>query len=246
MAGHSHAANIAHRKGVVDAKRGKLFTKLCRAIQVAAKHGGGDPDSNLKLRYAIDKARSVSCPKDNIERSIKKGTGELGADNYDEIVYEGYGPGGVAVLCEVLTDNRNRTAGELRKAFEVCGGNLGASGCVSYLFNFKGLFLIDAKYVTEENLMDVALEAGADDIELIEGFWEVTCDPKLFESVRKAFETSKIATESAETSYLATNYVDLDVDAGRKMLRLRDILDENDDVQNVYANDNLPEDLTAS
>jgi YebC/PmpR family DNA-binding regulatory protein len=246
MAGHSHAANIAHRKGVVDAKRGKLFTKLCRAIQVAAKHGGGDPDSNLKLRYAIDKARSVSCPKDNIERSIKKGTGELGADNYDEIVYEGYGPGGVAVLCEVLTDNRNRTAGELRKAFEVCGGNLGASGCVSYLFNFKGLFLIDAKHVSEENLMDVALEAGADDIELIEGFWEVTCDPKLFEVLRKAFESNKIATESAETSYLATNYVDLDADGGKKMLKLRDLLDENDDVQNTYANDNIPEELTAS
>ena len=143
MAGHSHSANIAHRKGVVDAQRGKLFSKLCRAIYVAAKNGGADPDSNLKLRYAIDKARSYSCPKDNIERAIKKGTGELGADNYVEVMYEGYGPGGVAVLCEVLTDNRNRTAGELRKAFEICGGNLGATGCVSYLFAYKGLFLVD-------------------------------------------------------------------------------------------------------
>lgn len=241
MAGHSHSANIAHRKGAVDAKRAKLFTKLCRAIQVAAKNGGGDPDSNLKLRYAIDKARSYSCPKDNIERSIKKGTGELGAENYEDIVYEGYGPSGVAVLCEVLTDNRNRTAGELRKAFEVCGGNLGASGCVSYLFNFKGLFVIDAKYATEEHLMEVALEAGADDIELIEGFWEVTCDPKVFESVRKALEGAKIAVETAETSYIPTTTVDLDVDNGKRMLRLRDILDENDDVQNVYANDNIPE-----
>ncbi len=241
MAGHSHSANIAHRKGAVDAKRAKLFTKLCRAIQVAAKHGGSDPDSNLKLRYAIDKARSYSCPKDNIDRSIKKGTGELGADNYDEIVYEGYGPGGVAVLCEVLTDNRNRTAGELRKAFEVCGGNLGASGCVSYLFNFKGLFVIDAKHVSEENLMEVALEAGADDVERIEDYWEVTCDPKALESVRKALEAGKIAVESAETSYIPTTTVDLDVDLGKRMLRLRDILDENDDVQNVYANDNIPE-----
>src|SRR5205807_195295 len=146
---------------------------------------------NLKLRYAIDKARSYSCPKDNIERSIKKGTGELGADNFDQIVYEGYGPGGVAVLCEALTDNRNRTASELRKIFEVCGGNLGASGCVSYLFNFKGLFVIDAKHVTEEHLMEVALEAGADDIELIDGFWEVTCDPKILESVRKSIEAAK-------------------------------------------------------
>ena len=241
MAGHSHSANIAHRKGTVDAKRGKLFTKLCRAIQVAAKHGGADPDMNLKLRYAIDKARSYSCPKDNIDRSIKKGTGELGADSYEEIVYEGYGPGGVAVLCEVLTDNRNRTAGELRKAFEVCGGNLGATGCVSYLFNYKGLFVVDAKTIAEDRLMEVALEAGADDVELIDGFWEVTCDPKTFESVRKSLESGKVATESAETSYIPTTIVDLDVDNGKRMVKLRDILEENDDVQNVYANDNIPE-----
>jgi hypothetical protein len=130
MAGHSHSANIAHRKGLVDAKRGKLFTKLCRAIYVAARNGGGDPSGNMRLRYAIDKARSFSVPKDNIERSIKKATGELGAENFEEVVYEGYGPGGVAVLCEVLTDNRNRTAGELRRAFEASGGNLGATGCV--------------------------------------------------------------------------------------------------------------------
>jgi len=164
MAGHSHSANIAHRKGAVDAKRGKLFSKLCRKIYVAAKNGGGDPDSNLKLRYAIDKARSYSCPKDNIERSIKKATGELGAENYEEILYEGYGPGGVAVMCAALTDNRNRTAGELRKAFEVCGGNLGATGSVGYLFEFKGLFLVDAKAAVEDDLMNVALEAGADDL----------------------------------------------------------------------------------
>ncbi len=241
MAGHSHSANIAHRKGTVDAKRGKLFTKLCRAIQVAAKNGGGDPDMNLKLRYAIDKARSYSCPKDNIDRSIKKGTGELGADSYEEIVYEGYGPGGVAVLCEVLTDNRNRTAGELRKAFEVSGGNLGATGCVSYLFNFKGLFLVDAKTIEEDRLMEVALESGADDVQLLDGYWEVTCDPKVFESVRKALDSNKVATESAETSYIPTTTVDLDVDNGKKMAKLRDILEENDDVQNVYANDNIPD-----
>ena len=245
MAGHSHSANIAHRKGIVDAKRGKLFTKLCRAIQVAAKHGGADPDTNLKLRYAIDKARSVSCPKDNIERSIKKGTGELGADNYEDLVYEGYGPGGVAVMCTVLTDNRNRTAGELRKAFEVCGGNLGASGCVSYLFNFRGLFLVDARHVEEDRLMEVALDAGADDVELIEEFYEIICDPKIFETVRKALEAAKIATESAETSYIPTTSVDLDADNARKMARLRDILDENDDVQDVYANDDAAEEAVA-
>jgi YebC/PmpR family DNA-binding regulatory protein len=245
MAGHSHAANIAHRKGLVDAKRGKLFSKLCRAIQVAAKNGGGDPDSNLKLRYAIDKARSYSCPKDNIERSIKKGTGELASDNFEEVVYEGYGPGGVAVMCSALTDNRNRTAGDLRKAFEVCGGNLGASGCVSYLFNFKGLFVVDAKHVSEERLMEVALEAGADDIQLIDGNYEVTCDPKIFEPVRKALEAAKVATETAETSYIPTTTVDLDPDHAKKLLKLRDLLDENDDVQEVYSNENTPAEVTS-
>jgi YebC/PmpR family DNA-binding regulatory protein len=241
MAGHSHSANIAHRKGTVDAKRGKLFSKLCRAIFVAARNGGGDPDANLKLRYAIDKARSYSCPKDNIERSIKKGTGELSAENYEEITYEGYGPGGVAVLCEALTDNRNRTAGELRKIFEVCGGNLGATGCVSYLFTYKGLFVIDAKTVAEDRLMEVVLEAGADDLQRVDDYFEVTCDPKVFETVRKALEDHKIATESAETSYIPTNSVDLDVENGKRMLKLRDSLDESDDIQNVYANDNIPE-----
>jgi YebC/PmpR family DNA-binding regulatory protein len=241
MAGHSHSANIAHRKGIVDAKRGKLFSKLCRAIYVAARNGGGDPDSNLKLRYAIDKARSYSCPKENIERSIKKGTGELGAENFEAVTYEGYGPGGVAVLCEALTDNRNRTAGELRKAFEVCGGNLGASGCVSYLFSYKGLFVIEAKTVAEDRLMEVALEAGADDLQRVDDYFEVTCDPRAFEAVRKALETARIAVESAETSYIPNTTVDLDVENGKRMLKLREILDENDDVQDVYANDNIPE-----
>jgi len=246
MAGHSHSANIAHRKGLVDAKRGKLFTKLCRAVYVAARNGGGDPAANMRLRYAIDKARSFSVPKENIERSIKKATGELGAENFEEVVYEGYGPGGVAVLCEALTDNRNRTASELRRLFEAAGGNLGASGCVGYLFNFKGLFVIDAKHVAEDRLMEVALDAGADDVELIESFYEVTCDPKLFETVRKRLEEERIPTESAETSYIPTTSIDLDVENGKKMRKLRDLLDENDDVQNVYANDNIPEEAMAS
>jgi len=245
MAGHSHSANIAHRKGLVDAKRGKLFTKLCRAIYVAARTGGGDPAANMRLRYAIDKAKAFSVPKDNIERSIKRATGELGAENYEEVVYEGYGPGGVAVLCEALTDNRNRTAGELRRLFEAAGGNLGASGCVSYLFNFKGLFVVDPKHVEEDRLMEVALEAGADDVQLVGEIFEVTCDPKIFESVRKALEDARIPTESAETSYIPTTSVDLDLEGARKMIKLRDQLDENDDVQNVYANDNIPEEAMA-
>src|SRR6516162_6659607 len=246
MSGHSHAANIAHRKGLVDAKRGKLFSKLCRQIYVAARVGGGDPAANIRLRYAIDKARSYSCPKENIERSIKKATGELGAENFEEVLYEGYGPGGVALLCEALTDNRNRTAGELRRAFETAGGNLGASGCVSYLFHYKGLFIVDPKHVAEDRLMEVALEAGADDVQLVEGLYEVTCDPKLFDAVRKALEDARIPTESAETSYIPTTSVELDVDNGKKMLKLKDLLEENDDVQNVYANDNIPEEAMAS
>lgn len=245
MAGHSHAANVMHRKGAVDAKRGKLFSKLCRAVYVAAKNGGGDPDSNLKLRYAIDKARSYSCPKDNIERSIKKGTGELGAENFEEVTYEGYGPGGVAVLCEALTDNRNRTAGELRKAFEVCGGNLGASGCVSYLFTYKGYFLIESKHVSEDQLMEVVLEAGADDLKHDGDYFEITCDARLFETVKAAIFEHKIPTESAEATYVPANYVDLDLDTAKKMLRLRELLDENEDVQNVHANDNIPEEAMA-
>ena len=243
MAGHSHSANIAAPERGRRRKRGKLFSKLCRKIYVAAKNGGGDPDMNLKLRYAIDKARSYSCPKDNIERSIKKGTGELGAENFEEVTYEGYGPGGVAVLCEVLTDNRNRTAGDLRKAFEVCGGNLGSNGCVSYLFEYKGLFVIEAKHVAEDQLMEVVLEAGADDLKRVDDYFEVTCDPKVFESVRKALEEHKIATESAETSYIPANYVALDVDNGKRMLRLRDILEENEDVQNTFDNAEVPEEL---
>jgi YebC/PmpR family DNA-binding regulatory protein len=240
MAGHSHSANIAHRKGLVDAKRGQLFTKLCRAVYVAARTGGGDPAANMRLRYAIDKARSFSVPKDNIERSIKKATGELGAANFEEVVYEGYGPGGVAVLCEALTDNRNRTASEIRRLFESAGGNLGASGCVSYLFNFKGLVLVDAKHVSEDRLMEVALEAGADDVELVDGYYEITCDPRQLETLRKTLENQKIAVESAETCYIPTTHIDLDVENGKKMRKLKDLLDDNDDVQNVYANDNIP------
>jgi YebC/PmpR family DNA-binding regulatory protein len=161
MAGHSHWANIAFKKGIADKKRGKLFGKLSRAIIVAAQHGGGDPDSNLKLRYAIDKARQHSMPRDNIERAIKRGIGETDGAQYAEVVYEGYGPGGVAILCDILTDNRNRTAGEIRKIFDVNGGNLGASGCVSWMFERKGRFLVPADNVMEENLLEVALDAGA-------------------------------------------------------------------------------------
>jgi YebC/PmpR family DNA-binding regulatory protein len=245
MAGHSHAANVAARKGSVDAKRGQLFSKLCRAIYVAAKVGGPDPAMNLRLRYAIDKARSYSCPKDNIERSIKKATGDLTAENFEEVLYEGYGPGGVAVLCTALTDNRNRTAGDLRKSFEVCGGNLGATGCVGYLFNYKGMIFVEARHVEEDALMELALEAGADDIAREGDYFEITCDPKAFDAVKKALEDAKVAVEEATIGYVPTTYVDLDADAARKMQKLRDQLDSFEDIQDVYSNENMPEDFDA-
>ena len=188
MAGHSHSANIAHRKGLVDAKRAKLFTKLCRAIYVAARTGGGDPAANMRLRYAIDKARSFSVPKDNIERSIKKATGELGAENFEEVVYEGYGPGGVAVLCEALTDNRNRTAGELRRRSKRPAATSAPAAASATSSTSRGSSSSIPSTSTEDRLMEVALEAGADDVQLIDGFYEVTCDPKIFETVRKALE----------------------------------------------------------
>ena len=245
MSGHSHWAGIKHKKGAVDAKRGKLFSKLSKAIIVAARHGGGDPDANLKLRYAIDKARQASMPKDNIDRAVKKGTGELEGGSLAEIVYEGYGPHSVAVICEILTDNRNRTAGEIRKMFEVSGGNLGQTGCVAWMFERKGLFVVDAKHVEEDRLLEVVLEAGADDVNNVEGMFEVTCDPAQFQAVREALENARIPTDVAELSQIPSTTVDLNADQGRKVLRFMEALDEHDDVQNVYANFNIPESAMA-
>src|SRR5438105_12493817 len=179
MSGHSHWATIKHKKGAIDAKRGKLFSKLSRAIIIAARHGGGDPEMNLKLRYAIDKAREVSMPKDNIERAVKRGTGELEGQTFEEILYEGYGPGGVAILVDILTDNRNRTASEIRKIFERSGGKMGSAGCVAYLFERKGVFSIDASTIDEDSLMGIALDAGADDLERWGGTFAITCDPSV-------------------------------------------------------------------
>src|SRR5580692_3949138 len=175
MSGHSHWATIKHKKGAIDAKRGKLFSKLSRAIIIAARNGGGDPEMNLKLRYAIDKARQVSMPKDNIERAVKRGTGDMEGVIFEEITYEGYGPGGVAILVEVVTDNRNRTAGEIRKIFERSGGKLGSAGCVGYLFKRKGVFQIAGEGVDEDTLMGIALDAGADDMKRIDTGFEITC-----------------------------------------------------------------------
>ena len=244
MAGHSHWANIAAKKAVVDKKRGKLWSKLARAIIVAAK-SGGDPKINLKLRYAIDAAKAVSLPKDNIERAIKTGTGELKADSLEEVLYEGYGPSGVAVLCEILTDNRNRTAGEVRKIFELNGGQLGTSGCVAWMFDRKGLFIIPTAQISEDELMELALEAGADDVRNNGDVLEVTCDPSNFQAVSETFTAKGLKPDVAQVSRIPKNTVDLDADAGRTVLKLMESLDDHDDVQNVSANFNIPDEAMA-
>ncbi|HET6879641.1 MAG TPA: YebC/PmpR family DNA-binding transcriptional regulator [Pirellulales bacterium] len=246
MAGHSHWANIAHKKSLIDAKRGKLWSKLSKAIIVAAKMGGGDPDANLRLRYAIDAARAVSMPKDNINRAIKRGTGELEGANLEEVLYEGYGPAGVAVLCEILTDNRNRTASEIRKVFELAGGKLGESGCVAWMFERKGLFLLSAQQIDEDSLMELALEAGADDVKRDGDMYQVTCDPGVFQQVSDVLAGKGLKPETSQIARLPTNTVDLDAEAGRTVLKLMERLDDHDDVQSVSANFNIPDEAMAA
>ncbi|MHC4399554.1 MAG: YebC/PmpR family DNA-binding transcriptional regulator [Planctomycetota bacterium] len=245
MAGHSHWAGIKHKKALVDAKRGKLWGKLSKAIIVAAKMGGGDPDSNFRLRTAIEDAKAVSMPKENIARAIKRGTGELDGGNFDELVYEGYGPGGVAVLCEVLTDNRNRTASEIRKCFEISDGKLGAAGCVAWMFEKKGLFLVAADKTDEETLMEITLDAGADDIKESGGNFEVTCEPDRHRDVSHALAAGGIEPDMSQIALLPKDTVDLDASGARKVLKLMERLDDHDDVQNVSSNFNIPDDVMA-
>jgi YebC/PmpR family DNA-binding regulatory protein len=246
MSGHSHWATIKHKKGAADAKRGKMFSKLSRAIIIAARHGGGDPEMNLKLRYAIDKARAVSMPKDNIERAIKRGTGEVEGLTFEEITYEGYGPGGVAILVDVLTDNRNRTASEIRKTFERCGGKLGSAGNVAFLFERKGVFSIDAATIDEDTLLGIALDAGADDLKRSGSTFDITCDPGAFNLVQEALKKNNLTPLVAEISQVPKAARDVDVETGKKVLRLMEALDDNDDVQNVYTDANLTEELMAA
>ena len=246
MAGHSHWANIARKKSLIDAKRGKLWSKLAKAIIVAAKHGGADPDANLRLRYAIDAAKAVSMPKDNLQRAIRTGTGELKGGDLEESIYEGYAAGGVAVLCEILTDNKNRTAPEIRKIFEMCGGKLGATGCVAYLFQRKGAVRLPQAAVTEDRLMEVALEAGADDVKASGDRWEVICEPTVMAEVIAALDRAGLAVESNEIVRIPTNSVDVDdVDTARRVLTLMERLDDHDDVQSVAANFNIPDEAMA-
>ena len=241
MSGHSHWATIKHKKGAIDAKRGKLWSKLSRAIIIAARNGGGDPVMNLKLRYAIDKAREVSMPKDNIERAIKRGTGELEGQTFEEITYEGFGPGGVALLVDVLTDNRNRTSGEVRKIFERGGGHMGSAGSVGYLFERKGLFSVKAAGMDEDTLLGVALDAGADDLKRSGSTFEITCDPTQFAKVQDALQKNHVPVEHSEITQLPKVPVDVDTESAKKVIRLIEALDDHDDVQNVYSNLNLTE-----
>jgi YebC/PmpR family DNA-binding regulatory protein len=242
MAGHSHWANIARKKAVVDAKRGKLWSKLAKAIIVAAKHGGGDPDANLRLRYAIDAAKAVSMPKDNIQRAIKTGTGEFKGGDLEESLYEGYAAGGVAVLCEILTDNKNRTAPEIRKIFEICGGKLGGTGCVAYLFERKGVIRLPLAACDEDRIMELALEAGADDVKRADDQWEIVCDPAAMSGVLDSLKAAGLEPASNEMARIPTNTVDVDdVETARKVLNLMERLDDHDDVQSVAANFSIPD-----
>jgi YebC/PmpR family DNA-binding regulatory protein len=239
MSGHSHWATIKHKKGAIDAKRGKLWSKLSRAIIIAAKNGGGDPVMNLKLRYAIDKAREVSMPKDNIERAIKRGTGEQEGVIFEELSYEGFGPGGVAILVDVLTDNRNRTNGEVRKIFERGGGKMGSSGNVAFLFERKGLIAVDAAGADEDALMGIALDAGADDLKRDGELFEIVSDPTSYGKVKEAIEAAGVKVANAELTQVAKASREVDEETGKKVARLMEALDDHDDVQNVYTDANL-------
>jgi DNA-binding regulatory protein, YebC/PmpR family len=241
MSGHSKWATIKHAKGLADAKRGQAFTKFIKEISIAARMGGGDPNSNPRLRTAILKARGANMPKDNIERAIKKGTGELGAAVYEELNYEGYGPGGVAILVEVLTDNKNRAAANVRNLFSKNGGNLGATGSVSYMFKRQGVIEYDASTINEDEIMEAALEAGADDVSNEDGVITVTTDPMNFEKTLEALQGKGYESLSAAVSMVPDTYSTLDADTTRKVLKLVDKLEEDEDVQNVYSNLDIPE-----
>ncbi len=243
MSGHSKWSSIKHKKGAADAKRGKLFSKLSRAIIVAAKEGGGDPSGNLALQNAIEKAKSYSMPKDNIDRAIAKGSGaDADASAFETVVYEGFGPSGVAVIVEALTDNRNRTASDVRHTFSKNDGNLGGSGAVAWLFERRGVVLVDAEGVDEDDLTLAAAEGGAEDVALDGSSFEITSAPESLSSVREAVEAAGFTVDSAELTMVPKTTVEVDDEAdAKKILRLIDQLEDNDDVQDVYANFDIPE-----
>lgn len=247
MAGHSKWANIKHKKGAADAKRGKIFTRLIKEITVAARMGGGDIDGNPRLRAAVNSAKTENMPKDNIARAIKKGTGELEGEVYDEILYEGYGPGGVAVLVECMTDNRNRTVADIRHYFAKSNGNLGESGCVAWMFDKKGSIQIEKSAVNEEELMDLALESGAEDVVEEDDSFQVLTAPEEFENVREALEQAGIPMASAEISMIPQNNVEVtEENVARSLMKLLENLEDHDDVQNVHANFDMDDSLMES
>lgn len=244
MSGHSHWSGIKHKKAANDAKRGKVWSKIARIIIVAAKNGGPDPSQNLALRYAIDKAKQANMPKDTIEKAVKKGAGGGDAIAFVPALYEGYAPGGVAIMAEALTDNRHRTAPEIKKIFERHGGLLGSTGCVNYMFHKKGLIIVPAKDVDENNLMEIALSAGAEDMQNTGEIYEITCQPIAYEGLKKALEEKQIPLQVAEISMIPANTIPVnDSETARKILALMDELEEQDDIQNVYANFNIPDEI---
>ncbi|HTV09932.1 MAG TPA: YebC/PmpR family DNA-binding transcriptional regulator [Candidatus Aquilonibacter sp.] len=241
MSGHSKWATIKHKKGALDAKRGKIFTRLIKEIMVAAKAGGGDPDGNPRLRSAIAAAKAENMPNDNITRAIKRGTGEIEGASYEDITFEGYGPGGVAIIVEVLTDNRNRAVSEIRHAFSKNGGNLGETGSVNYMFSKKGVIIVAKSAASEDKLTEIVLEAGADDLNDDGDYWEILTSPKDFEAVRDAVKAATIEPESAEVTMVPSTYQKLEGTQASAMMRLLETLEDLDDTQNVYSNFEMDE-----
>jgi len=245
MSGHSHWAGIKHKKAKEDKKRGKVFSRIAKQIMTAVRHGGKDPDMNLDLKYAIEAAKAANMPKDNIERAVLKGAGELEGTQVEAVRYEGYGPGGAAVVVDALTDNRNRTTPHLRRIFGDHGGQLAAGGSVSWSFDTKGLILVEAGERPEEELFDLAIEAGADDFQQAGDVCELSCDARALHSVRDALLAAGLAVESAEVALVPRSYVDLSVKDGRKVLKMMEELEDDEDVTTVYCNFNLPPELMA-
>lgn len=244
MSGHSKWSTIKRKKGAIDAKRGKIFTKLIKEITLASRLGGADPEANSRLRQAIMAAKEENMPKDNIDRAIKKGTGsDGGGANFEEVTYEGYGPGGVAVLVEVMTDNKNRTVAEIRHIFSKSGGNLGENGCVSWIFEKKGSIVFDKKAVNEDHLMELALDAGAEDVREEDGELQVITEPGSYEKVKKAFDEKGLKHASASIGMIPQNTVKLEAGKAEQMLKMMERLEDNDDVQNVWANFDISDDI---
>jgi len=245
VSGHSKWSTIKHKKAALDAKRGKAWSKHARAVTMAAK-AGGNPNDNPRLRLAIDKAKADNMPKDTIEKAIKKGTGELAGESYEDVLYEGYGPAGVAVMCRAVTDNRARTSSEIKKIFERSGGSLGSPHCVAFQFTPSGVLVVPREQVSEDRLMEIALEAGADDVRSSEHIHEITCAPEAFHHVKQKIEAAGITFQSADIIMAADNSIPLDLATARKVMRLIDALEEHDDVDAVYSNSDISDDVVAA